>query len=129
VAERGRIMSSQPAGGGMLACLGPKDVILGLAARHGKRLSVAAFNGPESLVIAGERTAIEALKQELDRAGVTTQALRVSHAFHSAMMDGALDPFEAVARTVRHAVPRIPLISNLTGRPFGEGEAPSPSYW
>ncbi|MEO8548913.1 MAG: aminotransferase class I/II-fold pyridoxal phosphate-dependent enzyme [Kofleriaceae bacterium] len=129
VIERGRIMSAQPPGGGMLACLGKRDVVLAVAERHGKRLSVAAYNGPESLVISGELAAIEALKQEVEREGVTTQALRVSHAFHSAMMEGALDPFEAVARKVPHAVPRIPLISNLTGQPFADGEAPSPAYW
>ena len=129
VVERGRIMSAQPPGGGMLACLGRKDVVLGVLGRYAQHLAVAADNAPQSVVISGEQRALDAFKQEVEREGVTTQALRVSHAFHSAMMEGALAPFEAIARSVPCAAPTIPLISNLTGRPFADGEAPSPAYW
>jgi acyl transferase domain-containing protein len=127
VIERGRIMSTQPPGGGMLACLGKKDAVLAMAARHG--LSVAADNAPESVVISGAQHAIDAFRHDAEREGISTQALRVSHAFHSAMMDGALDPFEAVASGVPCAAPKIPLISNLTGRAFEPGEVPSATYW
>ncbi|HSN25873.1 MAG TPA: aminotransferase class I/II-fold pyridoxal phosphate-dependent enzyme, partial [Kofleriaceae bacterium] len=127
VIERGRLMSAQPSGGGMLACFGKKAVVAELAARHG--LSVAAENAPEGVVISGALRAIETFREAAERAGISTQALRVSHAFHSAMMDGALDEFEAAAARVAYAAPTLPLISNLTGRVFAAGEPPTAAYW
>ena len=119
------LMQAQPSGA-MLSVRLPLDALL---PRLPQALSLAAENAPGTCVVAGPHEAIAAFQQRLEGEGVACRALKTSHAFHSAMMDGALDPFEAVARGVPCAAPKIPLISNLTGRPFEAGEAPSAAYW
>ena len=60
---------------------------------------------------------------------MTYRALRTSHGFHSATMEPAVAPFrQAVSEVERHA-PRIPFVSNVTGRFITDAEATDPSYW
>src|SRR5262249_53993475 len=63
----------------------------------------------------------------LEARGIRSTALAVSHAFHSALMEPMLDPFTRAARAIAWQAPRIPTVSNLTGRVF-EG-APDAAYW
>ena len=58
----------------------------------------------------------------LAAAGIKTQALTVSHAFHSALMEPMLDAFEAVAATVTYHRPTLGVISNVTGRRASDEE-------
>ena len=57
-------------------------------------MSIAALNGPESVVISGEELALDELLVRLTAEGIKAQRLTVSHAFHSALMDPMLDEFE-----------------------------------
>ncbi|MGC3003864.1 polyketide synthase dehydratase domain-containing protein, partial [Streptomyces sp. G35A] len=92
-------------------------------------VSVAAVNGPRATVISGTAAAVEAVAAELGARGRTTRRLRVSHAFHSALMDGALDDFRRVAGSVTARPPRITVVSNLTGRPATADDLASADYW
>ena len=58
--------------------------------------------------------------------GHRARRLRVSHAFHSAHMDGVLDELTAVAARFDHALPAVPVISNVTGLTV---DTYSPEYW
>ena len=65
----------------------------------------------------------------LNQRGVkTTTALKVSHAFHSPMMDPILDEFREVAASVSFKPPNKTLISNVTGEPWDEAQL-SADYW
>lgn len=118
IAARARAMQALPRGGAMAALFTSEERVaraLDVAGRA-RALSIAALNGPTETVISGDADAVTAVEDELKAEGVKTQRLTVSHAFHSARMEPMLADFERTASQVRYAAPRIPLISNLTGK-------------
>lgn len=128
VAARGRLMQRLPDGGGMVAVDAPAEQVSPLVARHDPAVSIAGYNGPAQVVVAGPRAALGLLREELSAGGIRTAELAVSHAFHSAAMDPILDDLAATAAGARMTDPAIPLVSNLTGAPLRAGEL-TPEYW
>src|SRR5262249_19488467 len=61
--------------------------------------------------------------------GIRTQTLRVSHAFHSALMEPMLAEFARVAEGVEYRSPRLRLISNVTGKVVEGGAPLGAEYW
>ncbi|MFE2540070.1 SDR family NAD(P)-dependent oxidoreductase [Actinacidiphila glaucinigra] len=123
VEARGRLMQALPAGGVMIALQASEDEILPLLT---DRVSSAAVNGPQSVVIAGDEDAATAIVARFE--GRRTKQLTVSHAFHSPHMDGMLDAFREVAEGLTYAAPRIPVVSNLTGAVVTD-EMGSADFW
>ena len=79
------------------------------------------MNGPASVVVSGQEAAVLEVAGLLAGAGPRTRRLRVSHAFHSPLMEPMLAEFRAVAEGLSYAEPRIPLVSGLTGQLAGPG--------
>ncbi|HWM06042.1 MAG TPA: SDR family NAD(P)-dependent oxidoreductase, partial [Actinophytocola sp.] len=123
VAARGLLMQSAPAGGAMLAVEASEDEVRGSLAG----LALAAVNGPSSVVVSGDADAVASFAVVWQ--GRRTSRLRVSHAFHSSHMDEVLDDFAAVAGRLSYSAPRIPLVSNVTGRVASLAELSTPDYW
>ncbi|MFB7919540.1 type I polyketide synthase, partial [Streptomyces sp. NPDC056061] len=126
VAARGRLMQELPAGGAMVAVQASEEEVLPLLVEG---VSIAALNGPQSVVIAGDEDAAEAIAAGFEAQGRKTKRLTVSHAFHSSRMDGMLDAFREVAETLTYEAPRIPIVSNLTGDLVSVEEITSPGFW
>ncbi|WP_261720571.1 type I polyketide synthase [Streptomyces sp. FZ201] len=116
VAARGSLMQALPPGGAMLA------VQSGAVEEYLDGVDVAAVNGPSSMVLSGPETAIEAVRERLTAAGIKSRRLKVSHAFHSALMEPMLADFEQVAAAITYAAPRY-----LTGAIAAE-DIRSPAY-
>ncbi len=129
VAARARLMEAAPDSGTMIAIEADEQEIRGCIGEFDGDVAVAAVNGPRSVVISGEVVTAEKVATHWQTQGRRTNGLRVSHAFHSAMMDGVLDEFRAVAETVSFAPPRIPVVSNLTGRPAAGDDLCTADYW
>ena len=125
VAVRGRLMQDAPAGA-MAAVPLPEDEITPLL---GTEVALAAVNGPRECVVSGPVEAVESVEASLAARGVATKRLRTSHAFHSRMMDGAADAFEAEVARVTLTTPQVPFVSNVTGTWITDEEATSPAYW
>ena len=128
VAVRGQLMQALPPEGAMVAAFAPEAQVAAALAGQ-PDVALAAVNGPANVVLSGTRAAVHAAAEALEAQGVLTQALRVSHAFHSPLMDPMLAEFRRVAGAVRYAAPRLPMVSNVTGRLFGAGEVPGADYW
>ncbi|XRQ09178.1 beta-ketoacyl synthase N-terminal-like domain-containing protein [Actinomadura welshii] len=129
VAARGRLMQALPPGGAMLAARLPEDEVAPWLAGHEDSIAIAAVNGPHSVVLSGAAAPLAELATRLDDAGFKTRRLRVSHAFHSPLMEPMLADFRAVVGSLSFAAPAVPLISDLDGRPLTEREARDPGHW
>ncbi|WP_421106322.1 SDR family NAD(P)-dependent oxidoreductase [Streptomyces sp. NEAU-S77] len=126
VAARGRLMQELPAGGAMIAIQASEDEVAPLLT---ERVSIAALNGPMSVVIAGDEDAAVQIAASFEAQGRKTKRLTVSHAFHSPRMDGMLEAFREVAQGLTYEAPRIPIVSNLTGQLVSAEEITSPGFW
>ncbi|MFJ3894655.1 type I polyketide synthase [Streptomyces sp. NPDC090083] len=129
VAARGRLMQALSEGGAMIALQAAEDEVLPLLAGREDVLGLAAVNGPRSVVVSGDEDAALAVAAHFTEQGRKTTRLRVSHAFHSPRMEAMLDDFRAVASAVEYAEPRVPVVSDLTGRLAGPGELTDAEYW
>jgi myxalamid-type polyketide synthase MxaB len=112
--------------GGMISILAGKDVVENCIAKYYKRLSIAAINSLDSIVVSGEYDAILQLQNDLNGLGIKNVLLSVSHAFHSHLMQPMYNQFLELANTIKYSTPQITLISNVTNKPLVEING---SYW
>ncbi|HEU4577828.1 MAG TPA: SDR family NAD(P)-dependent oxidoreductase [Polyangiaceae bacterium] len=128
VAARARLMQGLPKGGAMLAVLASESEIRSMLDPHTEAISVAAVNGPLSVVLAGREPELFDLGARLESQGKQVRRLAVSHAFHSALMDPMLEPFRKLAGAIQYQPPRIPLVSDSLGA-LASSEVATPEYW
>ncbi|MGW0218737.1 SDR family NAD(P)-dependent oxidoreductase, partial [Micromonospora chokoriensis] len=119
VTARGRLMQALPAGGVMVAVRATEAEVLPLLTSG---VSIAAINGPRSIVLSGAADEVTAVAAHFGK----SKQLRVSHAFHSVLMEPMLAEFAQVAATLTYGTPRIPIVSNLTGQ---VAETQDAAYW
>ncbi|EFL33836.1 polyketide synthase, partial [Streptomyces viridochromogenes DSM 40736] len=129
VAARGRLMQEARSDGAMIAIQADPDEVAESIAGHADAVSLAAVNGPRSVVLAGDEPVVTRIAQQWRERGSRTRRLQVSHAFHSPHMDGILDEFREVARSLTFHPPTIPVVSTVTGEAAGPELLCSPDYW
>ncbi|WAS99550.1 amino acid adenylation domain-containing protein [Nannocystis poenicansa] len=104
----------------------PEDA---LARRLDDEVSLAAVNGPDNCVVSGPGPALRRLEAELLREGCDVKRLAIATAAHSSLVEPFAARLTERAATLTRKPPRVPMISNLTGRFVTEADATDPSYW
>ncbi|WP_040281912.1 type I polyketide synthase [Psychroserpens damuponensis] len=122
---RGKLVSELP-GGSMLSVRSTIDELEHLIP---KTLSIAAINSDKLIVISGPDDDVHDFAQLLDKQNIANKLLLTSHAFHSTMMDPVLDIFEAEVSKIKLNIPRLPIVSTVTGTWLTDAEATSTQYW
>jgi len=125
VALRGRAMQEMPAG----SMAAVPMAVAELSSRLAGRAEIAAENAPDLSVVSGETDAVADLVAELEAEGLSARMLHTSHAFHSRMMDPALDRFAEAVAGIDLKEPEIPYVSNVTGTWITPQEAVSSDYY
>ncbi|MDE5095416.1 MAG: type I polyketide synthase [Trichodesmium sp. St11_bin5] len=128
IAARGRLMQQLPAGGEMVAVMASEAKVKKLLRPYAEKVAIAAINGPKSVVISGEATAVREIVSSLESEKIKTKQLQVSHAFHSPLMEPMLAEWEAVAKELTYHQPEIPVISNVTGT-IADKSITTAKYW
>jgi [acyl-carrier-protein] S-malonyltransferase len=122
VAARGRFMqeaAEETGDGGMTAVRAREDnreAIAEVAAAA--NVAIANDNAPDQLVLSGAVDALDRAEAELSERGIRGKRLPVAGAFHSPLMEPAVEPFRAVVEGVEFAEPRVPVMSCVTAQPF-----------
>ncbi|SFR06129.1 type I polyketide synthase [Poseidonocella sedimentorum] len=124
---RGRLMQSVAEDGAMLAVALDEGALSTLLATHRIELSIAAVNAPASTVLSGRTEEIIRAERALKAAGHHVSRLRVSHAFHSELMEPILPDLARFAAGLAQSPPRMTMVSSLTGAPLET--APDADYW
>jgi [acyl-carrier-protein] S-malonyltransferase len=120
VAARGRLMqeaAEETGDGGMLAVRARERAhVEEVAGETG--LSVANDNAPDQLVLSGSLAALDDAERLLRERKVRAKRLPVAGAFHSPLMEPAVEPFRRLAELIELREPRVPVMSCVTAAPF-----------
>lgn len=127
ICKRAELMHHCPGDGAMAAIAAPSETVRERLVGLEHLVAIAACNGPTNTVISGDQVTILRLAEQFTADGLKAKPLRVTHAFHSPLMDPMLDEFERFASKIAMHKPNLPLVSNLTGDVMTA--APDAAYW
>jgi len=119
------LVSSLPMGS-MLSMRCSEEQILKLIPDN---LSLAGINGPNQCVVAGKIDQIEKFSEKLNSLEIPNKLLKTSHAFHSHMMEPIMGEFSTLMESVQFGLPKIPIVSTVTGNFLTDDEATNIAYW
>lgn len=130
VDERGKAMqhAADLAPGGMSAVLGlgadaVREVAQKIVTQTGARVQLANFNSPTQIVISGDLAGVRAAADAMLEAGAKRVVpLNVSGAWHSALMEPAVERFAAAVDAAHFELPSFDVISNVDAQPLRDVE-------
>ena len=125
IATRAKLVHELPQGR-MLAVTLAEEEVLPLLSQD---LSISLINGPNLCVVAGPVAAMAEFERMLNKKGVICRPVQNAHAFHSKMLDPIVAAFEKEVRNVPLSDPKIPFVSNVTGKWISSAEATDSAYW
>jgi acyl transferase domain-containing protein len=127
VAERGRAMQELAEPGSMTAVFASESVVRSCLQGHDD-VQIGAINSSDNVVISGRSDTMVSVVEDLHAQGLKTHPLPVSHAFHSALMQPAVQRFRTVLDRFRFKPPSIAVFSNVTGKRIDRDLTDS-EYW
>lgn len=129
VVTRGRLFDSLQEPGEMVAVFAEEATVAPYVAPHADLVSIAAINGPGSVVISGATRVVDGVVEQLKVAGIKARKLDVPQSSHSPLLDPILDEFERVANEIEYHPPQIGLVSGLNGQIASFAEVGNGAYW
>nr|WP_229070441.1 type I polyketide synthase [Actinoplanes sp. DH11] len=125
VALRSRALRAIAGLGGMLSVVDTEPGVRERLAGYGRRLAVAAVNGPRSVVVSGDVDALAEFERELSRARVMRWRVPgTDFAAHSPHIERLEDELAVTLAGITPRPPRIPIYSTVEGQPAFDGD-----YW
>jgi acyl transferase domain-containing protein/acyl-CoA synthetase (AMP-forming)/AMP-acid ligase II/predicted alpha/beta-fold hydrolase len=128
IANRAKLMQKLPLDGGMICLFTNFKNTNKLIKKYAKKLTIAAINSDNNTVVSGEIKYLESFQKELDKKNIKNKNLKVSHAFHSELMQPILAEFREIAAEINYQLPNLKIISNVTGK-VNDGEIATAEYW
>ncbi|KQT54861.1 hypothetical protein ASG43_04785 [Aureimonas sp. Leaf454] len=129
LARRGALIQALPEDGAMLSLRAPSSFLAEALDIGSGDVSLAAVLSNEAFVVAGRRSAIEAIRARAEALRFAARPVPVSHAFHSPLMDPALPALGRLCGEACFRPLALPLLSNLGGRRLAAGTLLSPDHW
>ncbi|MCI4040521.1 beta-ketoacyl synthase N-terminal-like domain-containing protein, partial [Streptomyces sp. TRM75563] len=114
--------------GGMISVSAPLESLEAKLAPWGDRIAVAAVNGPQSVVLSGDRDVIDRLLDELPAEGVTAKRIPVDLAAHSPHIEELREEMLSGLAPVQPRTSSVPFHSTVTGD-FLDTTALGADYW
>ncbi|MFJ2816608.1 SDR family NAD(P)-dependent oxidoreductase [Streptomyces sp. NPDC087294] len=129
VALRSQLIRAELAGhGGMASVNLSYDALAPHLADWAGQLSVAAVNGPASLVVSGDDEALTGLLDRLSAAQVRTRRIPVDYASHSAQVESIREELLTALAELRPSGSRVPFWSAVTGEAIDTAGLDA-AYW
>ena len=128
IAHRGKAMAQIAGKGAMLSVSLPQEALPPYTEPYAERISLAAINGPTSLVLSGEPEALKEIEASLEKDGIETKQIAVDYAAHSSQIEDLQEELLDAFSPISPKDTEIPLISTVSGEQI-EGKELGPSYW
>ena len=128
IAARGKIMQALPPGGKMYALRADEQTVRDALSGYEDRASIAAVNGPAHIVVSGDGSVVDEVVKQLESTGVKATALKVSHAFHSPLIEPMLAEYQEIAGKMTLSAMSVPVVSCVDGAALSD-DAIGEAYW
>uniref|UniRef100_UPI00307E4E9A aminotransferase class III-fold pyridoxal phosphate-dependent enzyme n=1 Tax=Ignavibacterium sp. TaxID=2651167 RepID=UPI00307E4E9A len=125
LSRRAKLMQQQKSGS-MLSVRSSEEEIKKILDND---IAIAAINSPNLVVLSGETERLKSFSEKLNELKIENRILFTSHAYHSQMMEPAIEPFVKEFKNVKLNKPSAPFISSLTGTWITEEQATDPNFW
>ncbi|MEM9387922.1 MAG: SDR family NAD(P)-dependent oxidoreductase [Pseudomonadota bacterium] len=129
IAHRAKLMQASTGNGRMASINTSMDEVLPRIAPYEGRVSIAAVNSPDAIVLSGETEALDELLEEFQAHGIVAFPLPVNYAFHSAQMEPFKQQLIAALGDIAPGACDIPMVSTVTGRWCVDDGGLDAAYW
>jgi acyl transferase domain-containing protein len=128
IVNRARLMQELSPEGEMLTVFADEVKVNEVIKAHSEKVSIAAVNGPEIILVSGAKDAIRAMEEALKTKRIRTIKVNISRAFHSPLTEPMLDAFSKTLETIKLHPPQVALVSNVSAE-FVTDEIATTAYW
>lgn len=129
VSARSRLMDQAPGIGSMATIFADREIVTDLLQGYEDTVCIAVRNALETCVISGIATDVQIVAERARAKGITVKELKVSHGFHSILMDPILNEYQLIADEIEYHAPQVRFVSALYVREIGYDEILDSCYW